>query len=98
MFLIWPLRSFIYIADLANFIFENTTKATLDLDLKGFWISDRKLTISQSYWASLSIEFSVDIFRRGTRADTCSLLRSQIRECFLLQVSFHALRLVWSIS
>jgi len=29
-----------YVPYLANFIYENTTTATLDLNLKGFWISD----------------------------------------------------------
>ena len=28
--------------DLANFIYENTTRSTLDLDLQGFWLNDRE--------------------------------------------------------
>lgn len=27
--------------DIANFIYENTTRSTLDLDLQGIWINDR---------------------------------------------------------
>ena len=29
--------------DLANYIYENTTRATLDLDLQGIWINDGEL-------------------------------------------------------
>ena len=28
--------------DLANFIYENTTTSTLDLDLQGIWLGDRE--------------------------------------------------------
>ena len=28
--------------DIANYIYEYTTRATLDLDLQGIWINDRK--------------------------------------------------------
>jgi len=28
--------------DTANYIYENTTAATLDLDLQGIWINDRE--------------------------------------------------------
>jgi hypothetical protein len=28
--------------DIANYIYENTTRATLDLDLQGVWINDRE--------------------------------------------------------
>ena len=28
--------------DLANLIYENTTRSTLDLDLQGFWLNDRE--------------------------------------------------------
>jgi carboxypeptidase D len=28
--------------DIANYIYEHTTRATLDLDLQGIWINDRK--------------------------------------------------------
>lgn len=28
--------------DIANFIYENTTRSTLDLDLQGIWINDRE--------------------------------------------------------
>jgi hypothetical protein len=28
--------------DIANYIYENTTTATLDLDLQGIWINDRE--------------------------------------------------------
>ena len=28
--------------DIANFIYENTTTSTLDLDLQGAWLSDRE--------------------------------------------------------
>jgi hypothetical protein len=27
--------------DLADFIYKNTTRSTLDLDLQGFWLNDR---------------------------------------------------------
>ncbi len=29
--------------DIANYIYEHTTKTTLDLDLQGIWINDREL-------------------------------------------------------
>jgi len=29
-----------YVPYIANFIYENTTKTTLDLDLQGIWIND----------------------------------------------------------
>ena len=28
--------------DTANYIYENTTRSTLDLDLQGIWINDRQ--------------------------------------------------------
>ena len=28
--------------DIANYIYEHTTRATLDLDLRGIWINDRE--------------------------------------------------------
>jgi len=28
--------------DIANYIYENTTRSTLDLDLQGIWINDRQ--------------------------------------------------------
>jgi hypothetical protein len=28
--------------DIANHIYEHTTRSTLDLDLQGFWINDRE--------------------------------------------------------
>jgi hypothetical protein len=28
--------------DLADFIYKNTTRSTLDLDLQGFWLNDRE--------------------------------------------------------
>jgi hypothetical protein len=28
--------------DIADFIYENTTRSTLDLDLQGFWLGDRE--------------------------------------------------------
>jgi hypothetical protein len=28
--------------DIANYIYEHTTRATLDLDLQGIWINDRE--------------------------------------------------------
>ncbi len=28
--------------DAANYIYENTTRSTLDLDLQGIWINDRQ--------------------------------------------------------
>ena len=28
--------------DTANYIYENTTRSTLDLDLQGFWLNDRQ--------------------------------------------------------
>jgi hypothetical protein len=28
--------------DIANYIYENMTKSTLDLDLQGIWINDRE--------------------------------------------------------
>jgi len=31
--------------DLANFIYENTTRSTLDLDLQGIWMNDRELLL-----------------------------------------------------
>ncbi len=31
--------------DIANYIYENTTKTTLDLDLQGIWINDRELLL-----------------------------------------------------
>jgi hypothetical protein len=31
--------------DIANFIYENTTRETLDLDLQGIWINDRELLL-----------------------------------------------------
>jgi len=30
--------------DIANFIYEHTTRSTLDLDLQGIWINDRELS------------------------------------------------------
>ena len=32
--------------DIADFIYEHTTRATLDLDLQGIWINDRELLLS----------------------------------------------------
>jgi carboxypeptidase D len=33
--------------DIANFIYEKTTRSTLDLDLRGIWINDRELLLRQ---------------------------------------------------
>ena len=33
--------------DIANLIYENTTRSTLDLDLRGIWINDRELLLRQ---------------------------------------------------
>ena len=43
-----PVRGFLVICiciddstgDTANFVFENTTRSTLDLDLQGVWMND----------------------------------------------------------
>jgi hypothetical protein len=39
--------------DLANFIYENTTRATLDLDLVACWMNDRELLLMLD-WQSRS--------------------------------------------
>ena len=31
--------------DIANYIYEKTTRATLDLDLQGIWINDREFPL-----------------------------------------------------
>ena len=31
--------------DIANYIYENTTRSTLDLDLQGIWINDRQSSL-----------------------------------------------------
>ncbi len=39
--------------DIANHIYEHTTRSTLDLDLQGFWINDREaLLILDCYFRS----------------------------------------------
>ena len=32
--------------DIANYIYEKTTRSTLDLDLQGIWINDREFPLS----------------------------------------------------
>jgi hypothetical protein len=36
--------------DIANYIYEHTTRETLDLDLQGIWINDREPHLMPGCW------------------------------------------------
>lgn len=73
-------------ADIANFMYSNPS--LLDLELQGFWISDRKSIAHKTvdFQNPDPMSCSLDLVRSRTRTNSCSRFCSQIRRSLLVQV------------
>ena len=71
---------------IANYIYENPT--SLDLSLKGFWISDRECLLSEL--SSDAELHSPSIYRMGRNSGTTAgrQLCTQVRKCLRVQVRY----------
>jgi carboxypeptidase D len=47
-----------YVPYIANFIYENTTRSTLDLNLQGIWINDRESRLGVTHHRSMQLSLA----------------------------------------